>query len=53
MERAAPRQYRTRGSLRVVGIPSYVLIAPDGKVAAMWSGYGEGSIEARIEQLVK
>ena len=37
----------------VVGIPSYVLIAPDGKVAAMWSGYGEGSIEARIEQLVK
>lgn len=38
---------------RVKGIPHYVLISPDGKVVCMWSGYGKGSLKAKMEELVK
>ena len=37
----------------VRGIPHYVLIAPDGKVAAMWSGYGKGSLERKMKESLK
>lgn len=37
----------------VRGIPHYVLIAPDGKVEAMWSGYGEGSLERKMKESLK
>ena len=38
---------------KVQGIPHYVLIAPDGKVAAMWSGYGEGSLERKLKESLR
>ena len=38
---------------KVQGIPHYVLIAPDGKVTAMWSGYGEGSLERKMKENLK
>ena len=31
---------------QVRGIPHYVLIAPDGKIQDVWSGYGSGSLLA-------
>ena len=37
----------------VRGIPHYVLIAPDGKVAAMWSGYGKGSLERKMKESLR
>ena len=37
----------------VRGIPHYVLIAPDGKVEAMWSGYGKGSLERKMKESLK
>lgn len=37
----------------VRGIPHYVLIAPDGKVAAMWSGYGKSSLERKMKESLK
>ena len=37
---------------RVRGIPHYVLIAPDGKVKKMWSGYGKGSLKAKMKELI-
>lgn len=37
----------------VRGIPHYVLIAPGGKVAAMWSGYGKGSLERKMKESLK
>ena len=38
---------------RVQGIPHYVLIDPDGKVADMWTGYGEGSLERKMKESLK
>ena len=38
---------------RVKGIPHYVLISTDGKVVRMWSGYGKGSLKAKMKELVK
>lgn len=35
---------------QVKGIPNYVLIAPDGKIQARWSGYGKGSIFAELKK---
>lgn len=32
----------------VDGIPNYVLIDPEGKVKASWTGYGEGSLKEKI-----
>lgn len=37
----------------VRGIPHYVLIDPDGKVADMWTGYGEGSLERKMKESLK
>lgn len=37
---------------RVRGIPHYVLITPDGKVKKMWSGYGKGSLKAKMKELI-
>ena len=34
---------------QVKGYPSYVLIAPDGRVKAMWVGYGKGSLWQRMK----
>ena len=34
---------------KVKGIPSYILIAPDGKIQTRWSGYGKGSIFAELK----
>jgi len=35
----------------VEGIPNYVLITPDGKVKATWTGYGTGSLKEKIKDL--
>lgn len=40
-------QYRT------AGIPHYVMIAPDGKITDIWSGYGPGSLKRKLNELVK
>ncbi|GGH12341.1 AhpC/TSA family protein [Sphingobacterium alkalisoli] len=32
------------------GIPHYVLIAPDGKIKATWTGYGAGSLKRKISE---
>ena len=37
---------------QVKGYPSYVLIAPDGRVKAMWVGYGKGSLWQRVKELI-
>lgn len=37
----------------VEGIPSYVLISPDGKVVKKWMGYGEGSLKAKLQEAWK
>lgn len=34
----------------VRGIPHYVLIAPDGRVQDVWTGYGEGSLERKLKE---
>ena len=36
---------------QVKGYPSYVLVAPDGRVKAMWGGYGKGSLWRRMKEL--
>lgn len=36
-------------SYRVKGYPHYVLIAPDGKVQDVWSGYGKGSLLQKMK----
>lgn len=38
---------------KVVGIPHYVLISPEGTVQEMWSGYGPGSLKGKLKELVK
>lgn len=40
-------------SYGVSGIPHYVMISPQGKVLDIWSGYGEGSLKAKLEELIK
>lgn len=40
-------------SYQVNGIPYYVLIAPDGKIQDVWSGYGEGSLLDKVKQNIK
>lgn len=40
-------------SYQVNGIPYYVLIAPDGKIQDVWSGYGEGSLLNKVKQNIK
>lgn len=40
-------------SYQVKGIPHYVLIAPDGKVKDIWSGYGTGSLLKHVEKNLK
>lgn len=40
-------------SYGVSGIPHYVMISPQGKVLDIWGGYGEGSLKAKLEELVK
>ena len=38
---------------KVRGIPHYVMISPEGKVMAMWTGYGEGSLKEKMKELIK
>ena len=38
---------------QVVGIPHYVMISPEGKIIAMWSGYGKGSLTKEMKKLIK
>lgn len=38
---------------KAIGIPHYVLITPDGIIKSMWSGYGPGSLKAKLKELVK
>ena len=38
---------------RVRGIPHYVLIAPDGKIQDVWSGYGSVSLLGQVEKNLK
>ena len=40
-------------ALRIRGIPYYVLVSPDGKIQETWSGYGEGSLNKKMESLFK
>lgn len=40
-------------SYQIKGIPHYVLIAPNGTIVDMWSGYGKGSIEAKMKEHLK
>lgn len=36
----------------VRGIPSYILISPQGKVLKKWTGYGKGSLKQKIRRWV-
>ena len=49
------RKGRTGRALnyQVRGIPHYVLIAPDGKIQDVWSGYGAGSLLGQVEKNLK
>lgn len=49
------RSGRTGLSARyqVKGIPHYVLIAPDGTIRDVWSGYGEGSLIRKMKELIQ
>lgn len=38
---------------QVIGIPHYVMIAPDGRVLQVWNGYGKGSLKKKMEELIK
>ena len=40
-------------SYQVKGIPHYVLIAPDGKIKDIWSGYGSGSLLEKVKKNLK
>ncbi len=37
----------------VSGIPHYVLIAPDGMVQSIWTGYGPGSLKQKLAEELK
>ncbi|WP_455673407.1 TlpA family protein disulfide reductase [Phocaeicola sp.] len=36
----------------VQGIPHYVFISPEGKIVTTWMGYGEGSLKAKMKELL-
>ena len=36
----------------VRGIPYYVFISPEGKIMTTWGGYGEGSLKAKMKELL-
>ena len=38
---------------QVISIPHYVMISPEGKVIAMWSGYAQGSLKEKMKELIK
>ena len=38
---------------QVRGIPHYVMISPEGKVMAMWTGYAKGSLKEKMKELIK
>lgn len=38
---------------KVVGIPNYVFISPEGIIQDMWSGYGTGSLKNKLKDLVR
>lgn len=40
-------------SYQVKGIPHYVLIAPNGKIKDIWSGYGSGSLLEKVKKNLK
>ncbi len=42
--------YSARYGIR--GIPTYVLISPDGMVEKIWSGYGKGSLKKKLEEVL-
>lgn len=42
--------YSARYGIR--GIPTYVLISPDGMVEKIWSGYGKGSLKEKLEEVL-
>lgn len=37
---------------QAIGIPHYVLISPESKVIAIWSGYGPGSLKAKLKEMI-
>ena len=37
----------------VSGIPSYVMISPEGKIINKWSGFGEGSLKIKVNENIK
>ncbi|KAF5056582.1 Thiol-disulfide oxidoreductase ResA [anaerobic digester metagenome] len=41
--------YAARYGIR--GIPTYVLISPDGIVEKIWSGYGKGSLKEKLKDI--
>ena len=38
---------------QVRGIPHYVMISPEGKVMAMWTGYRKDLLKEKMEELIK
>lgn len=38
---------------QVMGIPHYVMISPDGTVLQIWSGYGKGTLKAKMKEWIK
>ena len=49
----APGMIGLAAAYQVRGIPHYVMISPEGKVIAMWEGYGEGLLKAKMKELIK
>ena len=37
----------------VTGIPHYVMVSPEGKMITSWTGYGKGSLKAKMEKLIQ
>ena len=37
----------------VNGIPSYVMISPEGKVIDKWGGFGEGNLKRKVNKNIK
>ena len=40
-------------SYKLRGIPHYVMISPEGKVIAIWSGYAKGLLKTKMKELIK
>ena len=38
---------------QVSGIPHYVMISPEGKVMAMWTGYRRDLLKEKMKELIK